>query len=455
MQLKSTNPATGEIFASFDEMSSELVKSIINEVHETQLDWKQTSFSQRKTKLKRAAEILRERKEEFGRLMSMEMGKPLTQAMGEAEKCALVCDYYADKAEDILKDVEIKSDASQSFISHQPLGVILAVMPWNFPFWQVLRFAAPAFMAGNAGVLKHASNVQGCALAIESIFRDAGFPPNLFRTLVIGSSQVDKVVKNPLIKAATLTGSTPAGAAIASTAGSVIKKVVLELGGNDPYIVLADAELDQAVNACVTGRMLNTGQSCIAAKRFIVDRSIKSQFEEKVVELMESMVMGDPLAAGTNVGPMVDIKSRNEVHRQVLDSVAEGAVILTGGKIPDGPGAFYPPTVLTGVKPGMVAFKDEIFGPVATIIEAYDETNALELANDSVFGLGAAIFTKDVEKGTRIAREVLEAGSCFVNDYVRSDPRLPFGGIKESGFGRELSHLGILEFVNAKTVWVK
>lgn len=455
MSLNSTNPATGEIFASYDEMTLEKVDSIIYNVSETQKSWKKTSFRERKDKLKRAAEILRDRKNEFGKIMTHEMGKPLSQAIAEAEKCAWVCDYYADNAENMLKDHAIETDASSSFISHQPLGVVLAVMPWNFPFWQVFRFAAPALMAGNGGLLKHASNVQGCAIAIEGIFREAGFPTNIFRTLVIGSRLVEGVIRNPLVKAVSLTGSGPAGSAVASSAGSVIKKVVLELGGNDPYIVLADADIDQAVNACATGRLLNTGQSCIAAKRYIVEKPVLQEFTRKIVEKFSNMELGDPMSMNATVGPLVNTKARDEVHKQVHETVSQGAAILTGGQIPEGPGAFYPPTVIAGVKPGMTAFKDEIFGPVATIIEAYNEDHAIEMANDSIFGLGAAVFTGNVEKGTEIACNRLEAGSCFVNDFVRSDPRLPFGGIKESGYGRELSHLGILEFVNAKTVYVR
>ncbi|HIB72639.1 MAG TPA: NAD-dependent succinate-semialdehyde dehydrogenase, partial [Candidatus Marinimicrobia bacterium] len=371
------------------------------------------------------------------------------------EKCAWVCEYYADNAEKFLANKDIATEASDSFVSYQPIGIVLAVMPWNFPFWQVFRFAAPALMAGNAGILKHASNVQVCAQAIEDIFTAADFPDNLFKNLVIGSDKVENVIKNPLVKAVTLTGSTPAGKAVASLAGSMLKKTVLELGGSDPYVILEDADLDQAVNACITGRMLNTGQSCIAAKRFIVVEPCRPEFTDKVAKKIKNMNMGDPLDLTIDIGPMVNISARDELHQQVIASLDKGAVLVTGGIIPEPPGSFYPPTLLVDVTPGMPAFDDELFGPVAVIITAKDEQQALELANQTKFGLGAAVFTADVKKGKKIAVEVLEAGSCFVNDFVKSDPRLPFGGIKESGYGRELSEFGIHEFVNIKSVVVQ
>jgi succinate-semialdehyde dehydrogenase/glutarate-semialdehyde dehydrogenase len=349
----------------------------------------------------------------------------------------------------------VETDASKSFVAYQPLGVVLAVMPWNFPFWQVFRFAAPALMAGNAGVLKHASSVPGSALAIEEVFRNAGFPENLFRTLLIGSRQVAAVIEHPLVKAVTLTGSTPAGQAVASKAGEMLKKTVLELGGSDPYIILEDANLAEAVSTCVASRLINAGQSCIAAKRFVVVNSVKTGFEELFVQKMKTHRMGDPFDPETTVGPQARHDLRDELHAQVQKSIANGARLLLGGTIPDGSGAYYPPTVLTDVKKGMPAYDEELFGPVAAIIPVKDEFEAIQVANDTIFGLGAAIFTENAEEGERIATHELEAGSCFVNAYVRSDPRLPFGGINASGYGRELSYFGIREFVNIKTIFIK
>jgi succinate-semialdehyde dehydrogenase/glutarate-semialdehyde dehydrogenase len=386
--------------------------------------------------------------------MTMEMGKPVMGGVAEAEKCAWVCDYYAQEAERVLADQEVESDASRSFVTFQPIGVVLAVMPWNFPFWQVFRFAAPNLMAGNAGLLKHASNVPGCALAIEDVFREAGFPDGLFRSLLIPGSRVDGVIENPLVRAVTLTGSTPAGQAVAAKAGAVLKKTVLELGGSDPYVILEDADLETAASVCATARLINSGQSCIAAKRFVVVEAVREEFEKRFVAAMAATKMGDPMEEDTVVGPQARTDLRDELHDQVVRSIDAGARCVLGGKIPSGPGAYYPPTVLTDVAPGMPAYVEELFGPVASVIPVPDEVEALRVANDSCFGLGAAVFTRDREKGTRIAREELEAGACFVNAFVRSDPRLPFGGVKESGYGRELSPFGILEFVNIKTVWV-
>ena len=455
MTLRSVNPATGNTLQSFVEMTEDEVNAIIESVHGAFNGWRKTSFSFRAERMKEVAYLLRDRKEEFGTLMTEEMGKPYKQSIAEAEKCAWVCEYYADNAEKFLANKDIATEASDSFVSYQPIGIVLAVMPWNFPFWQVFRFAAPALMAGNVGILKHASNVQVCAQAIEDIFTAADFPDNLFKNLVIGSDKVENVIKNPLVKAVTLTGSTPAGKAVASLAGSMLKKTVLELGGSDPYVILEDADLDQAVNACITGRMLNTGQSCIAAKRFIVVEPCRPEFTDKLAKKIKNMNMGDPLDLTIDIGPMVNISARDKLHQQVIASLDKGAVLVTGGIIPEPPGSFYPPTLLVDVTPGMPAFDDELFGPVAVIITAKDEQQALELANQTKFGLGAAVFTADVKKGKKIAVEVLEAGSCFVNDFVKSDPRLPFGGIKESGYGRELSEFGIHEFVNIKSVVVQ
>ena len=455
MVLKSINPANGQEIASYKEMTLEEVGAIIADVDSAYHEWRNTSFDHRATLLRRASELLQNRKEDLGRLMTLEMGKPFTQALAEVTKCATVCEYYADNAERILADQIIETDASKSYVAYRPIGIVFAVMPWNFPFWQVLRFAAPALMAGNVGILKHASNVQGCAKEIEKIFHDAGFPKNVFRILVISSKYVKDVINNPLVKAVTLTGSTPAGKAVASQAGNVLKKTVLELGGSDPYIILEDADLDQAITACMIGRFLNTGQSCIAAKRFIVVESILDEFRGKILQAMKNQKWGDPFDEDVNIGPMVNIWSRNEVHEQVIASIEKGAELLVGGEVPDVEGAFYPATLLDNVKPGMPAFDDEIFGPVASIIPVKDEAEAIRLANQTPFGLGSAVFTRDVEKGERIAANEIEAGCCFVNDFVRSDPRLPFGGIKESGYGRELSEVGIREFTNMKTVYIR
>ncbi len=455
MVLKSINPANGQEIASYKEMTLEEVGTIIANVDSAYHEWRNTSFDHRATLLRRASELLQNRKEDLGRLMTLEMGKPYTQALAEVTKCATVCEYYADNAERILADQIIETDASKSYVAYRPIGIVFAVMPWNFPFWQVLRFAAPALMAGNVGILKHASNVQGCAKEIEKIFHDAGFPKNVFRILVISSKYVKDVINNPLVKAVTLTGSTPAGKAVASQAGNVLKKTVLELGGSDPYIILEDADLDQAITACMIGRFLNTGQSCIAAKRFIVVESILDEFRGKILQAMKNQKWGDPFDEDVNIGPMVNIWSRNEVHEQVIASIEKGAELLVGGEVPDVEGAFYPATLLDNVKPGMPAFDDEIFGPVASIVPVKDEAEAIRLANQTPFGLGSAVFTRDVEKGERIAANEIEAGCCFVNDFVRSDPRLPFGGIKESGYGRELSETGIREFTNMKTVYIR
>ena len=454
MPLDAVNPATGDTIKSYDEMTPQQTAAAIEEAYTAWKAWRKTSFSERAVPMKKAAAILRERKDAFAKLMALEMGKPFKQGVAEAEKCALGCDYYAEHAEAHLASEEVKTDASKSYVAFEPVGVVLAVMPWNFPFWQVFRFAAPALMAGNAGVLKHASNVPGCAIAIENVFLEAGFPRGLFRTLLIGSAQVKAVIEHPRVSAVTLTGSTPAGKAVAAQAGAALKKTVLELGGSDPYIVLEDADLDHAVNTCATSRLINSGQSCVNAKRFIVVEPLVAQFTEKLVAAMKSRRMGDPLAEGVDVGPQARPDLRDELHKQVTDSVAKGARLLLGGEIPSGKGSFYPPTVLADVTPGMPAYNEELFGPVASIFSARDEADAVRIANDSIFGLGAAVFTADTARAERIARE-LDAGCTFVNTLVASDPRLPFGGIKESGYGRELGTYGIREFVNIKTVYIK
>jgi succinate-semialdehyde dehydrogenase/glutarate-semialdehyde dehydrogenase len=449
------NPATGETIKTYEELTPTEVRGVIAHTHEAFLDWRHTTFAERGRLMKRAAAILRERANEYAVLMAQEMGKPVKDGRAEAEKCAWACDYYAENAEAFLRPEFIQTDASKSYVAFQPLGVVLAVMPWNFPFWQVFRFTAPALMAGNAGVLKHASNVPACALAIEDVFRTAGFPVHIFRTLLIGSKQVDAVIENPLVKAVTLTGSTPAGRSVAKKAGEMLKKTVLELGGSDAYVVLEDADLDATVTTCVASRLINAGQSCIAAKRFIVPSSLCQRFEEGFVARMRAITVGDPLDERTQMGPLARQDLRDELHQQVQESIAKGARCLLGGAMPESKGAFYPPTVLTNVKKGMPAYDDELFGPVAAIITVRDEKEAIKVANDSLFGLGAAVFTQDLAKGERLAATEIEAGCCFVNAFVKSDPRLPFGGIKESGYGRELSHYGIKEFVNIKTVFVK
>ncbi len=454
MTISSVNPATGETIQTYEEMTPEQASAVVAHVHDAWRSWRKTPFAERAKPMRDAAEILRRRKEELATLMAMEMGKPLKQGVAEAEKCAWACDFYAEHAESQLAPEVVQTEASKSYVAFDPLGVVLAVMPWNFPFWQVFRFAAPALMAGNVGVLKHASNVPGCALAIEDIFSQAGFPNDTFRSLLIGSRQVKAVIEHPRVRAVTLTGSTPAGKAVASQAGAVLKKTVLELGGSDPYIVLEDADLELAVQTCATSRLINSGQSCVNAKRFIIVEPLVAAFTERCVALMKAKKMGDPLAAGTDIGPQARFDLRDELHQQVLASIQKGAKLLLGGEIPPGNGAFYPPTILADVGPGMPAYDEELFGPVAAIIKANDEDDAVRIANDSIFGLGAAVFTKNIARGERIARE-LEAGCTFVNGLVASDPRLPFGGIKESGYGRELSAYGIKEFVNIKTVYIK
>jgi succinate-semialdehyde dehydrogenase/glutarate-semialdehyde dehydrogenase len=453
--LQTINPATGALVREYEEASDDDVAAALAAADRAFEDWRRVSFDERGRALRKAADALDARKEELAKLMAIEMGKPLAQGRSELEKCAWVCRYYADQAAAFLAPEQIATDASKSFVCFQPLGAVLAVMPWNFPFWQVFRFAAPALMAGNVGLLKHSSNVCGCALSIEEILHTAGIPKDAFRALLIESKRVSRVISAPEVKAVTLTGSTPAGQAVAAKAGEVLKKTVLELGGSDPYVVLEDADLEAAAEACVASRLINSGQSCVAAKRFIVVEPVRRRFEELFVEKMKAKRMGDPLVPGVDIGPLARRDLRDDLQQQVQRSLAKGARALLGGQSTTGPTAFFAPCVLTDVTPGMAAFDEELFGPVAALVGAKNEADAIRLANLSAFGLGAAVFTSDLERGERIAAESIEAGSCFVNTFVRSDPRLPFGGIKESGYGRELSSFGIREFVNVKTVYVK
>ncbi|OGU12057.1 MAG: succinate-semialdehyde dehydrogenase [Ignavibacteria bacterium GWB2_35_12] len=455
MSIITINPATEEILNEYDEFTFEQINESIHQANQAHEIWKNTTFSERSKFMLNAASILRNKRNEYAELMALEMGKPLAQGLSEADKCAWVCEYYAENAEQHLKDEHIKTEMTKSYVTFNPLGVVLAIMPWNFPFWQVFRFAAPALMAGNAGILKHSRNTMGCGIAIENIFREAGFPEGLFANLVVGSSVMVQVIEHPLIQAVTLTGSTPVGQQVASKAGSLIKKTVMELGGSDPYIILEDADIEQSAETCVNARLINSGQSCIAAKRFIVIKSVLKQFEELFVEKMKLRKMGNPYEPDVTVGPQARKDLQIDLHRQVTESISKGAKLLLGGKVPEGKGYFYPPTVLTDVVKGMPAYDEETFGPVAAIIPAENEIQAIEIANDTIFGLGAAVFTKDLERGERIASKILKAGCCFVNEFVKSDPRLPFGGIKQSGYGRELSHYGIIEFVNIKTVCIK
>ena len=453
--IKSVNPTTDKIVKTYEKHTDKGVEKIINSVDKSWNNWRFNEFSPKAVLMQNLSSLLRSKKEELALLMALEMGKVIKEGISEIEKCAWVCEYYAANAEGFLENEFIQTESFRSFVSFQPLGTILAVMPWNFPFWQVFRFLAPTLMAGNTAVLKHASNVPGCAMAIEELVREAGFPENVFRTLLIGSNQVENIIRHPAIKAVSLTGSTPAGKSVAAIAGSELKKCVLELGGSDPYLILADADLKTTAKTCAKSRLLNAGQSCIAAKRFIVVDEVYSEFLEHFTNEMNAAHFGNPCDTETTMGPMARMDLRDELHQQVVKSFKKGAEVILGGEIPNRKGAFYPPTILENIKPGMPAYDEELFGPVASVIRVKDEKEAIKIANDSSFGLGAAVFTNDLKKGEKIAEYQLEAGCCFVNDFVKSDPRLPFGGIKESGFGRELSTYGIKEFMNVKTVVIK
>lgn len=459
MAIASINPATGETLRTFESLSPQQLDDKIQLAHETFRNYRRTNFADRAQKLLRAAEILEAEKKDFAQTMTLEMGKPINSAAQEAEKSAWVCRYYAESAERHLADELIETNAEKSYVHFQPLGVVLAVMPWNFPFWQVFRFAAPGLMAGNVCLLKHSSNVPQCALAIEDIFRRAGFPAGAFQALLIGSDQVQSVLEDPRVAAATLTGSEPAGRSVASIAGKQIKKTVLELGGSDPFIVMPSADLEGAVTTAVKARTINNGQSCIAAKRFIVHAQIYDEFEKRFVEAMKQLRVGNPMIEATDIGPLATDQILKDLEEQVQVSVAAGAKILTGGqkfKAEDdlARGNFYEPTVLVDIPKGSPAYQDEIFGPVASLFRVTNIDEAIELANATPFGLGSAAWTNDEAERVRFIEE-LEAGSVFINGMVASDPRLPFGGIKHSGYGRELGVFGIREFVNIKTVWIK
>jgi succinate-semialdehyde dehydrogenase/glutarate-semialdehyde dehydrogenase len=451
--LESVDPTSGERIATWPELAPAELERRLAEARASSERWARASFEERGGCLRRAAELLRARSDALALLMAGEMGKPLAQGRAEVEKCAGACEFYAEHAAGMLRDEPARParGGARELVTFQPLGLVLAIMPWNFPLWQVVRCAAPTLMAGNGLLLKHAESVQGCARALESLFLDAGLPAGLFVDLPIGVERVPALIRDRRVAAVTLTGSTRAGRAVAEAAGAALKKCVLELGGSDPYVVLADADLELAARTCVASRLINAGQSCIAAKRFVVVEPVRAEFTARVVEEMRAKKVGDPRGA-VDLGPMARADLRDALHVQVRRSIERGARCLLGGELPSGRGFFYPPTVLDGVAPGMPAYEEEVFGPAAAILAARDEAHAVALANDTSHGLGAAVFTRDVERGLALAKRELQAGSVFVNDFVRSDPRLPFGGIKDSGFGRELASFGLREFVNVKTV---
>ncbi|MCF7805221.1 MAG: NAD-dependent succinate-semialdehyde dehydrogenase [Candidatus Marinimicrobia bacterium] len=453
MALRSVNPATENMISSYDEHSNAEIETTLKSATNAFEQWRELSFRGRAELMGRAAETLRTRNDEWAQLMTQEMGKPITEARAEVEKCAWVCDYYAGEAEKFLQTETVQTDAKKSMVRYEPLGPVLAVMPWNFPFWQVFRFAAPGLMAGNVGLLKHASNVPGCANAIEEIFRDAGFPDGVFQSLLIGSEKVGQIIRDDRVMAVTLTGSGIAGRNVAEIAGNSLKKTVLELGGSDPFLVLGDADIEKAVQVGVNARCINSGQSCIAAKRFIVVQERLGEFMQRYVEEMRTLKVGDPMNEETQIGPLAREDLRADLHDQVKQSMLDGADLLLGGDPVDGKGYFYQPTVLANVQKGMAVYEEETFGPVAAIIPAESEQDAIDIANDTKYGLGASLWTQDLDKAEALSRDI-EAGCVFINEMVKSDPRLPFGGIKKSGYGRELSYHGIREFVNTKTIWI-
>ncbi len=453
MDIKSINPATEELIETFEPYNADQVNQALEQAHKAFRNWRTISFAQRSTLLHRIASYLREHKADLAHLATLEMGKPITEAEAEVEKCAWNCDFYADNAEKFLADESVATNATESYISFQPLGVVLALMPWNFPYWQVFRFAAPALMAGNTIVLKHASNVSLTALEIERVFQECGFPEGVFRTVLVPGVETKHLIEDPRIMAVTLTGSDTAGVEVASASGHALKKTVLELGGSDAFIVLEDADLDTAAQVAVTARFQNTGQSCIAAKRFIVVDAVAEAFEQKFVEAAAKLRMGDPLNPQTQIGPMARGDLRAALEKQVEDSIKMGGRVLLGGKPLEGKGYFYEPTIITDVTPQMPVFREETFGPVAAVVTARDTDHAIELANDSVFGLSCNLWTRNIEQARKLASRIA-AGGLFINGMTASDPRLPFGGIKRSGYGRELSFFGIHEFVNIQTIWI-
>ena len=453
MGIATVNPATGETLKTFEPLTKKEIEAKLTQAAASFKQYRRTKMVQRSEWLKQAAEILDRDRVKLGNIITTEMGKPIKSAIAEVKKCAWVCRFYAEQAAHFLADVVASTDATRSFVRYQPLGAILAVMPWNFPFWQVFRFAAPTLMAGNVGILKHASNVPQCALAIEAIFAEAGFPEGVFQTFLVGSEAIEAIIADRRVKAATLTGSEPAGASLAAAAGKQIKKTVLELGGSDPFIVLASADLEAAVDTAVTARMQNNGQSCIAAKRFIIDEAIADRFEQRLLAKYKELKVGDP-TQDTDIGPLATPSILTDLDQQVQKTVSMGAKALIGGKPLDRPGHFYPPTILSQIPPGTPADDEEFFGPVALLFRVANLDEAIELANSTPFGLGASAWTNNAQERDRLIDE-LEAGAVFINELVKSDPRLPFGGIKRSGYGRELGIDGIHEFVNIKTVWVK
>ena len=447
------NPATGEEITKYERLTSTEVRDKITISKEAYSLWKQKSYEERAVLMHKLADVLDQNKEEYAQLATREMGKVIGQSRKEIEKCAWICRYYADTTSSLLADENVPTEATKSYVTFQPIGVVLAVMPWNFPFYQVIRFAVPALMAGNTGVLKHATNVQGCALALEKAFLKAGFPEGAFSNLNIDSKQVKEVIENKNIVAVTLTGSDPAGRSVASIAGQNLKKTVMELGGSDAYIILEDTNLEEVTDLATLGRLQNNGQTCIASKRFVVLDAIYDKFLSLYTQKMKAAKMGEPTDETSYYGPMARIDLRDELHEQVLKTVAQGGKLILGGYIPDQKGAYYPATILADLKPGMEGFDNELFGPVASVIRAKDDQEAIKLANNSQFGLGSGVLTANKERGEKIALQ-LEAGSSFVNKLVVSDPRLPFGGVKNSGYGRELAAYGIREFVNTKTIWI-
>lgn len=453
-KFHTVNPADGASGRSYEGHTRNEALAMAHAARDAFEGWRRTSFAERAGLMRKAGEILRRRRDELAAIMTAEMGKTLADGRAEVEKCAGGCDFYAEHAERFLADEPVDLDGKPAKVVYRPQGVILAVMPWNYPFWQVFRFACPTLMAGNTALLKHASNVPGSALAIEAVLTEAGFPPGVFRTALIPSGDVQALIEDPAIAAVSLTGSVEAGRKVATQAGAVLKRCVLELGGSDAYLVLDDVDVESAAQTAAAARLTNVGQSCIAGKRFIVLPQVREAFEAALVNAMQAYPLGDPRDPETRLGPLQSVQARDDIHDQVRRSVEAGARLLTGGEVPDRPGAWYPPTVLAGVRRGMAAHDEEVFGPVAAVIEARDEADAVRIANDSEFGLGSGVLTGDLARGERIAADELEAGMSFVNSQVRSDARLPFGGIKHSGFGRELSVFGIREFVNIKSVVV-